>query len=51
MKHYKEDGLFDFYAFDTEIEAKQFSVKNLEYNNIYYSWGWRAWIASKNIKK
>ena len=36
MRHYK-----------FEEEARQFSK---DYNNIYYSWGWRDWVASRTAK-
>lgn len=47
INHYKEKGLFDFYTFDFEEDAKQFKEENKEYNNIYYSWSWKAWVSSK----
>jgi len=48
--HYKQEGLFDFYTFDFEENAQQFKKENKDYDNIYYSWGWKAWIASKTSK-
>jgi len=49
--HYKEEGLLDFYTFTSEEDAEQFREESGDYNNIYYSWGWKAWIASKTTKQ
>jgi len=49
-KHYKQEGLFDFYIFDFEENARQFKKENKDYDNIYYSWSWKAWVASKTSK-
>lgn len=47
MKNYKIDGLLDFYTFDYEEEAREFAKINKEYSNVYYSYGWKSWVASK----
>lgn len=45
-KHYYLDGLYDFYLFDFEEEARNFDEL---YRNIYYSYGWKCWVASRTV--
>jgi len=47
LNHYEEEGLLDFYTFTSEEDAEQFKEENEDYNNIYYSYGWKTWIVSK----
>jgi len=49
MAHYTDGETHDFYTFFTEEAAHKFNAEHKEYDNIYYSYGWKAWCASKNI--
>lgn len=44
--HYYMEGLYDFYLFDFEEDARGFSE---DYNNVYFSYTWLKWVASKSI--
>jgi hypothetical protein len=50
MERYTDNKTHDFYTFDFEEEAIVFSNENPEYTNVYYSYGWKSWVASKTMK-
>ncbi|MNW54713.1 hypothetical protein D3C74_323280 [compost metagenome] len=51
LKQYTDGKTHDFYTFEIETEAKVFFDNNPEYSNVYYSYGWGCWIASKTVTK